>query len=74
MIPAGLGTEGSPFGGKVTGSRDGRGDLVQGADVRTSARLRPAVEAYFEAVSRMVAVKPAKESSDGSDRPPTPGH
>jgi hypothetical protein len=74
LIPAGLGTEGSPFSGKVAAARDGKRDLVQGDDVRVSARLRPAVAAYFEVVGRMAAARPAKDSSDESDRRPASGH
>jgi hypothetical protein len=54
LIPAGLGQESRPYADKG-GPPDGRRDLVQGDDAPVSARLRPAVAAYFDAVSRLAA-------------------
>jgi hypothetical protein len=45
------------------GRPDGPQGLVQGSDVRVSPRLKPAVSAYFEAVSRM--------APDGGGREPS---
>jgi hypothetical protein len=60
LIPAARGTESRPYVGGTENLPDGRRDCVQGDDVRVSPRLRPAVAAYFETVSRLAAEKPAK--------------
>ena len=57
LIPAGLGPDARPYA-DTGGPPDGKRDLVQGDDAPVSARLRPAVTAYFEAVSRLAAERP----------------
>ncbi len=54
LIPAGLGPDARPYG-NTDFTPDGKRDLVQGDDAPVSARLRPAVAAYFEAIWRLDA-------------------
>jgi hypothetical protein len=58
IVPAGLGPgPGARPYRDTGGTADGKRDLVQGDDTPVSARLKPAVAAYFETISRLSAGK-----------------
>jgi len=52
-----------PIVGPMPAAPDARGGLVQGPEARVSRRMRGAVDAYFETVSRLAAEKPGAKDS-----------
>jgi len=61
LIGGGSGPDARPITGPDPSASDGPHGAVQGAEGQVSARLRPAVAAYFEAVGKLAAESGSKD-------------
>jgi hypothetical protein len=61
LIGGGSGPDARPITGPDPSASDGRHGAVEGAESQVSARLRPAVAAYFEAVGKLAAESGSKD-------------
>jgi hypothetical protein len=62
LIGGGSGPDARPITGPDPSASDGRHGAVEGAESQVSARLRPAVAAYFEAVGKLAAESGSKDA------------
>ena len=60
-VGGGSGLDARPITGPDPSASDGRHGAVEGAEGQVSARLRPAVAAYFETVGRLAAESGPKD-------------